>query len=125
MRKFFLVATAAASMFAVGCTSPEAVCETQANATCDKVFECSSAEAKSSDFFKAAFGTSAADCKTKMIAAAKCSEMKEYDQMCTGEDAGKKFDLGNASDCLDAFKAESCADLNAGKSPAACEQVCK
>ena len=120
MRKFFLIATAAASMFAVGCTSPESVCETQVNATCDKVFQCGSAE------LKAFFGANAADCKTKLTEAAECSKYKDYDEFCTDEDAGKSFDLGKASDCLDAFEAQSCADFNAGTSPAAaCQQVCK
>lgn len=120
MRKLFLIATTAASLFAVGCTSPESVCETNVNASCDKIFECGSAE------LKAFFGTSAEDCKTKLITAAKCSEYKDYDEFCTDEDAGKKFDLGNASDCLDAIKSQSCSDFNAGKSPStACAQICK
>lgn len=123
MRKFFLIASAAASMFAVGCVSPESVCESGVNLQCDKVFECSSDTVKSSDTFKAIYGTSAADCKTKLTTLAKCSERKDYDEACTD---GKKYDLGNASDCSDAIKAMSCTDFNdATKYPAVCQQVCK
>jgi hypothetical protein len=123
MRKFFLIATAAASMFAVGCVSPESVCESGVTLTCDKVFECSSDQVKSSDTFKGIYGTSADDCKTKLTALSKCSERKDYDEACTD---GKKYDLGNASDCSDAIKAQSCADFNdATKRPSVCAQVCK
>jgi hypothetical protein len=125
MRKFFLIASAAASMFAVGCVSPESVCESGVATTCDKVFECSAAELKASDTFKAFYGTSADDCKTKLTALAKCSERKDYDEACTGDNAGKTYDLGNASDCSDGIKDLSCNDYNAGKYPAVCAQICK
>lgn len=122
MRKFFLVASAAMSMFAVGCVSAESVCESGIQTTCAKVFECSPDSVKSSDTFKGIYGTNAADCETKLIAAAKCSEKKELDELCSD---GKKYDLGNASDCSDAVKAQSCADFNdSTKRPAVCAQVC-
>ncbi|WP_146210160.1 hypothetical protein [Vitiosangium sp. GDMCC 1.1324] len=123
MRKFFLVASAAVSMFAVGCVSPESVCESSADLACDRIYECQSDAVKSSDAFKAIYGTSVADCKTKLYAASKCSERKEYDEACTD---GKKYNLGNASDCSDARKAQTCADfLDPAKTPAVCGQICK
>ncbi len=125
MRKFFLMSSAALSMLAVGCATPQSVCETSAQNSCAKLFECSSTEVKSSDTFKSIYGTTASECETKLIALAKCDDRKDFDEMCTGDDAGKTFDLGKASECSDGIKALSCADFNGGKFPAACEQTCK
>ncbi|HSP76911.1 MAG TPA: hypothetical protein VLQ93_00170 [Myxococcaceae bacterium] len=123
MRRFILISSAALSMLAVGCASPQSVCETGVKNACAKVFECSEESVKSSDAFKAIYGASAAECETKMMTAAKCSEKKEFNEMCTD---GKEYDLGKASECSDAVKAQSCADFNdATKRPAACAEVCK
>jgi hypothetical protein len=122
MRKFFLISSAAVSLFAVGCATPQSVCETGAQNACAKIFECSPETVKGSTQFKEAYGTNAAECETKQIAANKCSEKKEFDQLCAD---GKKYDLGKASECSDAIKAQSCADFNdASKRPAACGQIC-
>ena len=125
MRKFLLLSSAALSLFAVGCVSAETVCETGIETTCDKVFACTPDAAKGSESFKGVYGTSAADCKSKLIASKSCSSKKDVDELCTGTDAGKKYDLGNASDCSDGIKALSCDDFNAGKFPAVCTSVCK
>lgn len=123
MRKFFLISSAALSMLAVGCATPQSVCETGVQNTCAKVFECSSTEVKSSDAFKSIYGTSAADCETKLTALSKCDEKKEFNDLCTD---GKEYDLGKASACSDAIKAQSCTDFNdTTKRPAACAEICK
>lgn len=122
MRKFFLISSAALSMLAVGCATPQSVCETGAQNSCAKLFECASTEVKSSDTFKGLYGTNTAECETKLIALSKCSEKKDFNELC--ED-GKTFDIGKASECSDGIKALSCTDFNSAKFPAACEQSCK
>ena|SRR5690242_3457219 len=126
MRKFFLISSAAVSLFAVGCATPQSVCETGAQNTCAKLFACAPEALKSSSQFQEAYGTTTAECETKQIAARKCGEKKEFDQLCTD---GKKYDLGKASNCSDAVKAQSCDDFNASRTdvtkvPAACGQIC-
>ncbi|MCY1083568.1 hypothetical protein [Archangium lansingense] len=125
MRKFFLISSAALSMLAVGCVTPQSVCETSVQNSCAKLFECSSTEVKGSDTFKSIYGTNAAECETKLGALTKCDSKKDFDEMCTDEDAGKTFDLGKASECSDGIKSLACADFNSGKLPAACAQTCK
>lgn len=121
MRRFFLISSAALSMLAVGCATPQSVCETGAQNACAKIFECTKAEVKSSDEFKSLFGANAAECETKQIAASKCGEKKDFDELC---EAGEKFDLGKASECSDGIKKLSCDDFNNKKLPAVCEQSC-
>jgi hypothetical protein len=122
MRKFFLISSAAVSLFAVGCTSPEAVCKSGIDLACERAFECQSNEVKSTEQFKTAFGASAEECKTKQYAAAKCEDRKEYDEACTD---GKKYNLSKASDCSDAKAAQTCTDyMDATKTPAACKEIC-
>lgn len=129
MRKFFLI-SGALSLFAVGCATPEKVCESGVDQVCERQFECQSDAAKSSAQFKAAFGDSVSACKTMLYASSKCSERKEDNDNCTGSNAGKKFDLGKASDCSSARAKLACADYlgqfsDASKSPAVCAQVCQ
>lgn len=125
MRKFFL-SGAALAFFAVGCVTPEAVCQSGVNQVCERNFECQSDAVKSSDTFKGVYGANVDECKTKLYAASKCSERTEDNDNCTGTNAGKTFDLGKASDCSDARAKLSCADyLDASKIPAVCAEVCK
>jgi hypothetical protein len=122
----FLFGAAALALFAVGCATPEVVCQSGVNQVCERQFECQSDAAKASDAFKAGYGTSVEDCKTKLYAASKCSERVEDNDNCTGANAGKTFDLGKASDCSSARADLSCADyLDPAKLPAVCAEVCK
>ncbi|WP_434385102.1 hypothetical protein [Melittangium boletus] len=131
MRKFFLVSTAALSLFAIGCPSPEDVCKSGVDQVCERQYECQSDAAKASAQFQAVFGTSESDCKTKLYAANSCSARKDDNDNCTGTNAGKTFDLGAASDCSDARAKLSCTDYLAAfgtdpsKQPAVCANVCK
>ncbi|HEX8820459.1 MAG TPA: hypothetical protein VF794_11070 [Archangium sp.] len=129
MRKF-LFSVAVLALSAVGCASPEAVCEAGVDQVCERQFECQSAAAKESEGFKSAFGTSVEDCKTRLYTANNCAARKEDNDNCTGSNAGKTFDLGAASDCSKARAKLACADYLAQfqdptKSPAVCAQVCK
>jgi hypothetical protein len=126
----FLLGTAAIALFAIGCPSPEAVCQSGVDQVCERMFECQSDAVKSSDGFKAGYGTSAEECKTKLYASSKCSERQEDNDNCTGANAGKEFDLGKASDCSDARADLACADYlgqlqDPTKAPAVCAEVCK
>lgn len=125
MRKFFLI-SGALSLFAVGCATPEKVCESGVDQVCERQFECQSEATRNSDQFKAIFGDSVKACKTKLYASSKCSERKEDNDNCTGTNAGKKFDLGKASECSSARAKLSCADyLDSAKTPAVCAQICQ
>jgi|GEM_PF-5972944 len=131
MRKFFLISSAAVSLFAVGCATPEKVCEAGADQVCERQFECQSAAVKADATFQAIYGTSEKECKTKLYALSKCSERKEDNDNCTGLLAGKTFNLDAASDCSDARGKLSCTDYLAAfstdpsKQPAVCANVCK
>lgn len=131
MRKFFLAGTAALSLLAIGCPSPEDVCKSGVDQICERQFECQSTEAKASPQFQTAFGTSVEDCKTRFYASSACANRKEDNDNCTGANAGKTFDLSAASDCSDARAKLSCGDYLAAfngdtsKTPAVCANVCK
>ncbi len=117
----------AVAFVAVGCVpSPADVCKSGINTSCTKMHECTDAATKASTVWQGIFGTSVDDCKTKLEASANCTARTSYDQGCTGTSAGKKYDLGKASECSNAIKAQSCTDfMDATKSPAACAQVCQ
>ncbi|HEX8435062.1 hypothetical protein [Archangium sp.] len=126
----FLFSTAALALFAIGCPSPEAVCQSGVDQVCERQFECQSDAAKNSEQFKATFGTNVDDCKTRLYAANKCSERKEDNDNCTGPNAGKEFDLSKASDCSNARAKLACDAYLAQfsdptKAPAVCAEVCK
>ncbi|MFE8603520.1 hypothetical protein [Archangium violaceum] len=123
MRQFFLISSAALSLF-VGCATPQSVCETGAQNTCAKFHECAPDALKSNAEIQKLYGTNVAECETKVIAASKCSEKKEFNELCA--DTTKEYNLGKASECSDAIKAQSCADFNdTAKRPAACAEICK
>lgn len=123
MRQFFLISSAALSLF-VGCATPQSVCETSAQNTCAKLFECAPDALKSNATFQQNYGTNVAECEPKVIAASKCSEKKEFNQLCA--DTTQEYDLGKASECSNAIKAQSCADFNdTAKRPAVCAEICK
>jgi len=121
IRKFFLIGSAAMSLFAVGCPSPRAVCESDVAMACERAFECASDQEKSSDDFKAENGTSVAECKTKLASDVKCAEMKDFTWFC----GSGTYNYDKAAECDDAKKAQSCADFYTwAKSPPACSQIC-
>ncbi|MFY0527187.1 hypothetical protein ACN28I_29935 [Archangium gephyra] len=123
MRQFILLSGAALSLF-VGCATPQSVCETGAQTTCAKLYECASDALKSNSTFQQSYGTNVAECESKVIAANKCSEKKEFNQLCAN--TTMEYDLGKASECSDAIKAQACADFNdTAKRPAVCGEVCK
>jgi hypothetical protein len=123
MRSAFIAVLA---VVAVGCApTPAEVCKTGISTTCSRMWECTDSATTSSSAFQSIFGTSASDCTTKLTASSSCDSRKNYDDACTGNNAGKKYDLAKAQQCLDAIKAQSCADfLDATKTPAVCSQVC-
>jgi hypothetical protein len=128
MRKFILLSSAALSFFAVGCATPEKVCEAGVDQVCERQFECQSAAVKGDSTFQAIYGKDVADCKTKLYVLSACSSKKEDNDNCTG---GKTFDLDAAQDCSDARGKLSCGDYLAAfstdpsKQPAVCANVCK
>jgi hypothetical protein len=126
MRKFILLGSAALSLFAVGCTpSPEALCETETDTVCDRFYDCFTEAERSDPSVQAIIGTSLSDCKTKLAKSADCSSKKTDNDLCTGDDAGKTFNLSNASSCVDGIKKASCTDIRNGTYPAVCDQICK
>jgi hypothetical protein len=129
MRKFFLI-SGALSLFAVGCATPERVCQAGVDQVCERQFECQTEAARNSEQFKATFGNSVSDCKTKLSTTNNCAGRKEDNDNCTGTSAGKTFNLDKASACSDARADLSCADYltqfaDATKSPAVCAEVCR
>jgi hypothetical protein len=124
MRQFILMSSAVLSMFAVGCATPQSVCETGARNTCAKIFECASDALKSNTTFQQSYGTHVDECAARMSTAQECSGKKEFNQLCA--DTTHEYDLDKASECSEAIKAQSCADFNdAAKRPAACGEICK
>ena len=124
MRKLLVACGAlAAMMFAACAPSPPELCKRGIALTCDRTFECSDQATKDSTVFQGIFGTSAADCKTKMETASDCANKKAENDLCTG---GKTYHLDKAATCSDKVKAMSCADFKdyANKAPAECSQVC-
>lgn len=129
MRKFFLI-SGALPLFAVGCATPERVCQAGVDQVCERQFECQTEAARNSEQFKATFGDSVSDCKTRLYAANNCAGREEENDNCTGANAGKTFNLDKASDCSDARADLSCPDYltqfsDPTKSPAVCAEVCR
>lgn len=116
---------------AVGCIpSPPELCQRGVDLTCTRLFECQPDAVKSADAFKGIYGTSVAECKTKLEALAKCSEKKEQNELCASNPDGGTalgtYDISKASECSDKKKAQTCTDfLDVNKTPDACKVVCK
>jgi hypothetical protein len=82
--------------------------------TCDKVFECTTAEEiEAVGWF---FGANSAECEALFEGA----EVVED----TGATVECDFDSDAARTCVDAMEALSCEDWAAGTFPASCEEVC-
>ena len=125
MRKLLIACSALTAMMVTGCApSPAEQCKMGIAATCDKMFECYDDATKTA--MASIIGANAAECKTKMEASSDCANKKTDADLCTGDNAGKKYNLGNASACLDKTKALSCADFkDATKHPAECAKMCE
>ncbi|MHB8872128.1 MAG: hypothetical protein ACYC8T_00430 [Myxococcaceae bacterium] len=113
---------------------PNELCTRGVDLTCTRQFECQSDAVKSSDAFKAGYGATAEECKTKLAAFADCASKKTENELCMSKGAdggmvtsptGGTFNLSKAAECSDQTKALSCADyLDATKLPEACKQKC-
>lgn len=105
---------------------PPELCRRGVELECQRQFECQSDAVKSSQAFQGGWGTSVEDCIAKVSAVAKCEEKANENALCTGENAGKTFNVFKASDCSNARRALSCADfLDPAKEPAVCSERCK
>ncbi len=104
---------------------PPDLCQRGVDLECDRQFECQSDAVKSTEAFLNGYGATAADCKQKVAVLAGCADKRTEDELCIGENAGKKFQLWKASDCSDQRKALTCADfLDPAKTPAVCSEQC-
>lgn len=135
MRRLMLLSSAAAVLFAVGCTSPAEVCESGVELRCEREFECN--PNKGSDAFTAAFGTSVDNCKEILAARIGCSQRDDQDQNCVGADGatptGEKFQgVSKAAECRDDREKLSCQNYLAqyypydeSKFPQSCQDLCQ
>lgn len=97
-------------------TSPQQACKDIVAATCEKTFACyTGAEI---DAIKLVFGSTAAECTTKLTASARCDQST----VCEG---GKTYDSVQAGTCTSEYKALTCDKLKAGMTPTSCNTVCK
>ncbi|MBX7114253.1 MAG: hypothetical protein K1X64_07940 [Myxococcaceae bacterium] len=105
---------------------PPELCRRGVKLECERQFECQSDAVKTSEAFKGGWGTSVDDCIAKVSALAKCDEKTTENELCTGENAGKTFNVFKAADCSSARSALSCADfLDPAQEPAVCAERCK
>jgi hypothetical protein len=125
----------------LGCPSPQEICRSGVDQVCERVHECQPDAVKASAQFQAAFGTSEADCKTKLYAnplapqgaqGIACDNVDDDPKICAnlGQPQATDFDLSKGSDCRDARAKLSCEAYLAQLSdptlaPAACGQRCK
>lgn len=116
-----------AALLLVACVpAPSELCRRGVELECQRQFECQSDAVKASEGFRGGYGVSVDGCITQLSLQAHCEMKASEDELCTGENAGKTFDLGSASACSGDKKAQSCADfLDPAKTPASCNQRCK
>ncbi|MBL8952302.1 MAG: hypothetical protein JNK82_16100 [Myxococcaceae bacterium] len=106
--------------------SPAEICHRGVDLECTRRFECEPDAVKTSDGFRGAYGTSLEACRPLVAAQAKCDEKVSQDELCTGADTGKAFDLSQASACSSERKAQACADfIDPSKTPASCSLRCR
>ncbi len=104
---------------------PPDLCRRGVDLECTRQFECRSPEVKATAAFVAGYGSTVAQCRSKLEALAGCDDKLTESDLCTGEDIGKQFDVGAASQCSNERKAQSCEDfLDPGKQPASCATRC-
>ncbi len=111
----------------IGCVpSPAELCHRGVDLECTRQFECQSDAVKASPGFQGGWGFSLDDCRMKVAAQARCDEKATQDELCTGADQGKTFDLSKASACSSDRRALSCADfLDPAKLPQSCNERCR
>lgn len=111
----------------MGCVpAPADLCQRGVDLECERQFECQSDAVKASAGFQGGWGTSVDDCKTKVAAQARCAEKASQNDLCTGADQGKAFDVSKASSCSAERRALTCADfLDPAKLPQACNERCQ
>ena len=106
--------------------SPPELCQRGVDLECTRRYECESAAVRSSEGFLGAYGSSLDDCRTKVATQARCDEKVTQNDLCTGADQGKTFDLSQASACSNERKAQTCADfIDPAKLPASCSMRCR
>ena len=102
--------------------APPELCRRGVSLQCQRQFECQTDAVKASAGFRGGWGTSVDDCNTRLAALADCAGKSTQDDLCT---QGQHFDVGAASACEGAVKAQSCADfLDPAKLPASCSTQC-
>lgn len=122
MRALLVVVT----MLVACVPGPIELCHRGVDLECTRQFECQSEMVKASEGFRGGYGISVDDCRTKVAAQAKCDEKATNNELCTGADEGKTFDLSKASACSADKKALSCADfLDPAKLPQSCNERCR
>lgn len=94
--------------------SAESACRQLTSVVCDKVYTCLTAEELA---LAGEFGSTEEECRTLINAENSCAEDVQCEE---GE-----YNAAKADDCLDAFRALSCANLRAGTTPAVCDEVCE
>jgi hypothetical protein len=118
------------STWAVGCSSDddstkadaEALCKQQASTMCSRYYSCYTAEQLAN--LTAVAGTSESDCVTQWASKLDCSTNPSKCE------AGQTYDSTKAKECVDGYKAFSCADFvgfmsGTTPAPSACSQGCK
>jgi len=86
-------------------------------ATCDKIFECTSAEDIELAGAYWFFGADSIECQAILTDDSEAGDTGSSDNECA-------FDSGAASTCLDETKAMTCEDFASGNYPAVCQDVC-
>ncbi len=110
MFRAFLLLLMVAALSGCGGGDPVSACKDATNALCDKSFQCFPTESQH------IYG-SLSDCKT-LVSNQSCTLALTT---CPG---GRSFSSGNASQCVDGYRNESCDDLLNGSHPAICNQTC-
>ena len=114
----------------MGCPSQETICKSGVDQVCEREFECQPQQAKDSDQFKAAFGTSVEECKTLLYAnplrpaggtGIACAGMTKDQELCAniGRPELTTFDLSKAQDCKKTRADMECSAYLAQVNPAA------
>jgi hypothetical protein len=94
-----------------GPSTPKDLCSQLDSVACDKVFQCVPASAQDAAFVDM-FGTSVADCKSKI--AADCANAT-----CVS------FSASLAETCVNKFSAETCAEIGNQSLPSECQSSCQ
>ena len=110
MRKLLLGLWVSAGLVACGSTSPVDFCSEFETETCARIFECYDDTMKADPGFMATFGSSAAECATK-LKANNCTSVTN-DHPCP--DGTVKYHADKADACISDLKATSCTTIQGG-----------